>query len=80
MAFSPEKMRATASLKSSNGLRQATTAEKSATVLRISHDQGGAIDVARMIEAFPLSLAKTNAVLGWKRNTLMQELNEVLVS
>jgi predicted nuclease of restriction endonuclease-like (RecB) superfamily len=44
----------TASRKSSDDLLQATTAEKSATVLRISGDRGAAIDVARMIEAFPL--------------------------
>jgi len=44
----------TASRKSSDGLLQATTTEKSATVLRISGAQGAAIDVARMVEAFPL--------------------------
>jgi len=49
--------RATVSLKSSDGLLQATTTEKSATVSRkLSEDplQGTTIDVARMAEAFPL--------------------------
>ena len=44
----------TASRKSSDGLFQATITEKSATLSRISGARGGAIDVARMVEAFPL--------------------------
>ena len=68
LAFPSEKIRATVSLKSheeaggekratvsrksSDGLLQATTREKSATVLRISGARGGAIDVARMVYVF----------------------------
>lgn len=54
LRFPLELISETASRKSSDGLLQATTTEKSATVLRISGDRGGAIDVARMVEAFPL--------------------------
>jgi len=46
--------RATVSLKSSDGLVQATTTEKSATLSRIFDDRGGAIEWARMAGAFPL--------------------------
>jgi len=54
LRFSLDLISETALRKSSDGLLQATTAEKPATVLRISGDRGGAIDVARMVGAFPL--------------------------
>ena len=70
LTFPPEKIRATVSLKSpeeTGGERRATAsressnvplqlpgAEKSATLSRISGARGGAIDGARMVEAFPL--------------------------
>jgi len=70
LAFPPEKIRATVSLKSpeeaggekratasqksSDGTLQSPTAKKSTTLSRISDDRGGAIELERMIEAFPL--------------------------
>ena len=96
LAFPPEKIRATMSLKSREDhsqRRQATLsskslipsvadAEKSATVLRISSDRGGAIDVARMVEAFPLpcGLSEAHQVFGSEMKALMPELSEVLVA
>lgn len=54
LRFSLDSISETASRQSLDGLLQATTTEKSATVLRISGARGGAIDMARSVEAFPL--------------------------
>jgi hypothetical protein len=96
LAFPPEKIRATVSLKSpeeagrekratasqksSDGTLQSPTTKKSAALSRISDDQGGVMELARRVGAFPSSLAKAGSLFGSELKTLMQELNEVLVS
>jgi len=95
LVFPPEKIRATVSLKSpeeagserratasresSNGTLQSPTAKKSSTVLRISDDQDGVIELARRVGAFPSSLAKAGSLSGSELKTVMQQLNEVLM-
>jgi len=92
LAFPPKEIRATVSLKSpeeteaekrealprqlSDGLLQLTATEKSATMLRISGDRGRVVGLGSSVWLFPLSVAKAGSEL----KTLMQELNEVLVS
>ena len=96
LLFPPAEIRATLSLKfreDHSQTKQATLsskslipsvadAEKSATALRISSDRGGAIDVARMVEAFPLprGLSEAHQMFGSEMKALMPELSDVLVA